>query len=110
MKVFDSHGPSQPLCAQKVWEALLSAFPLDHKRMQTVLLAREIAHMMRWDGDSKGAVNRHFASITETWRTMGYIGPLYIEDEQEERARVWQPESSTEWRWWRSTLRAALQN
>jgi hypothetical protein len=34
--------------------------------MQTVLLAHEIARMMRWDGDSKGAVNRHFASITET--------------------------------------------
>jgi hypothetical protein len=43
--------------------------------MQTVLLAREIARMMRWDGDSKGAVNRHFASVTELHRTMGYIGP-----------------------------------
>jgi hypothetical protein len=30
--------------------------------------------------------------------------------EQEERARVWQPESPTEWRWGRSTLRVALQN
>ena len=29
---------------------------------------------------------------------------------QEERARVWQPESSTEWRWWQSTLRVTLQN
>jgi hypothetical protein len=27
------------LCGQKVWEALLTAFPLNHKRMQTVLLA-----------------------------------------------------------------------
>jgi hypothetical protein len=80
MKVFDTHGPSQQLCAQKVWEALLASFPLDHKRMQTVLLAREIARMMRWDGDSKGDVNRHFASITETWRTMGYISTLSIED------------------------------
>jgi hypothetical protein len=68
------------MCAQKVWEALLTAFPLDHKRMQTVLLAREIARMMRWDGDSKGAVNRHFASVTELHRTMGYIGNLSIED------------------------------
>jgi hypothetical protein len=67
-------------CAQKVWEALLAAFPLDHNRMQTVLLAREIARMMRWDGDSKGAVNRHFASVTELHRTMGYIGNLSIED------------------------------
>ena len=80
MKVFDTHGSAQQLCAQKVWEALLTAFPLDHKRMQTVLLAREIARMMRWDGDSKGAVNRHFASLTELHRTMGYIGNLSIED------------------------------
>jgi hypothetical protein len=44
MKVFYTHGSAQQLCAQKVWEALLTAFPLDHKRMQTVLLAREILH------------------------------------------------------------------
>ena len=68
------------MCAQKVWEGLLTAFPLDHKRMQTVLLAREIAHMMLWDGDSKGDVNRHFASVTKLHRTMGYIGNLSIED------------------------------
>ena len=71
IKVFDTHGPAQPMCAQKVWEALLAAFPLNNKRMQTVLLAREIARMMRWDGDSKSAVNRHFASVTEVHRTMG---------------------------------------
>ena len=46
--------------------------------MQTVLLAREIARMLRWDGDSKGAVNRHFASVTELHRTMGYIGNLSV--------------------------------
>jgi len=80
IKVFDAHGPAQPLCAQKVWEALLAAFPLTSKRMQTVLLAREIARMMHWDGDSKNAVNRHFASVTEVHRTMGYIGNLSIED------------------------------
>jgi hypothetical protein len=80
MKVFDTHGSAQQLCAQKVWEALLTAFPLDHKRMQTVLLAREIARMMRWDGDSKGAVNKHFASVTELHHTMGYIGNFSIED------------------------------
>jgi len=80
MKVFDAHGAAQPICAQKVWEALLAAFPLDHKRMQTVLLAREIARMIRWDGDSKSAVNHHFASVTELHRSMGYIGNLSIED------------------------------
>ena len=59
MKVFDTHGSAQQMFAQKVWEALLTAFPLDHKRMQTVLLAREIAGMIRWDGDSKSSVNHH---------------------------------------------------
>ena len=48
--------------------------------MQTVLLAREIARMIRWDGDSKSAVNHHFASVTELHHTMGYIGNLSIED------------------------------
>ncbi len=80
MKVFDTHCSAQQLCAQKVWEALLTAFPLDHKHMQTVLLAREITRMMPWDGDSKDAVNRHFASVTELHRTMGYTGNLSIED------------------------------
>ena len=80
IKVFDTHGSVQQLCAQKVWETLLTFFPLDHKHMQTVLLAREIDRMIRWDGDSKGAVNRHFASVTDLHRTMGYIGNLSIED------------------------------
>ena len=80
MKVFDTHCSAQQLCAQKVWEALLTAFPLDHKCMQTVLLAREIALMMSWDGDSKGSVNKHLASVTELHRTMGYIGNLSIKD------------------------------
>ena len=36
LKVFDKHGSAQQLCAQKVWEALLTDFPLKIKRMQTV--------------------------------------------------------------------------
>ena len=52
LKVFQKHTASQPRCAQKVWEALLTAFPLDNKSMQTSLLARELARMMRWDGDT----------------------------------------------------------
>ena len=70
MKVFNENGATQPLCAQKVWEALLTAFPLDHKRMQTALLARELARMMRWDGDTKRAINLHFASVTELHCTL----------------------------------------
>jgi len=44
------------------------------------VLACEIARMMYWDGDSKSSVNHHFASVSETWHTMGYIGTLSIED------------------------------
>jgi hypothetical protein len=80
MKVFDTHGSAQQLCAQKVWEALLTAFPLDHNHMQTVLLARELARMMPWDDDSKGVVNRCFDSVTELHCTVVYIGNLSIED------------------------------
>jgi hypothetical protein len=36
--VFDEHTAVQKLCAKKVWEALIDAFPLKHKRMQTVLV------------------------------------------------------------------------
>ena len=48
--------------------------------MQTDLPARELARMMRWDGDTKRAINLHFASVTELHRTMGFIGTLSIED------------------------------
>ena len=73
MKVFDTHCFAQQMCAQKVWEALLTVFPLDHKRMQTVLLAREIASMMRWDGDSKGVstvISPLSPNSTAPWATL----------------------------------------
>ena len=75
-----SNTASQPLCAQKVWEALLTAFPLDHKCMQAALLARELVRMMRWDADNTRAINLHFSSITELHHTMGFIGDLSMED------------------------------
>ena len=80
LKVFQKHTASQPRCAQKVWEALLAAFPLDHKSMQTSLLARELARMMRWDGDTPRAVNLHFNSIVELHHTLNFIGDLSVED------------------------------
>ncbi len=80
LRVFQKHNASQPRCAQKVWEALLTAFPLDHKRMQTALLARELARMMRWDGDTTRAINLHFSSITELHHTLNFIGELSMED------------------------------
>ena len=80
LKVFQKHTASQPRCAQKVWEALLAAFPLDHKSMQTALLARELARMMRWDGDTPRAVNLHFNSIVELHHTLNFIGDLSVED------------------------------
>jgi len=80
LKVFQKHNASQSRCAQKVWEALLTAFPLDHKGMQTALLARELARMMRWDGDTTRAINLHFSSITELHHTLNFIGELSLED------------------------------
>jgi len=80
LKVFQKHTASQPRCAQKVWAALLTAFPLDHTRMQTALLARELARMMRWDGDTQRAVNLHFNSIAELHHTLDFISTLSMED------------------------------
>ena len=57
-----------------------AAFPLDHKSMQTSLLARELARMMRWDGDTPRAVNLHFNSIVELHHTLNFIGDLSVED------------------------------
>jgi hypothetical protein len=57
------NGPAHILCAQQVWEALLEAFPLKHKRMHTVLLAREIGRLMTCDGNSKNDVNHHFGKV-----------------------------------------------
>ena len=47
--VFDQHCPAQLLCIHQVWESLLTIFPLKYKRMQTVLLAREIGRLMSRD-------------------------------------------------------------
>jgi len=72
--IFDQHGPAQLLYAQQVWEALLTDFPLKHKRMQTVLLAREIGRLMAWDGDSKSAVNTHLGKVGDIRRAFEYTG------------------------------------
>ena len=36
--VFDENGPTQQFCAQKVWEALLNTFPLQHKQCKLFFL------------------------------------------------------------------------
>jgi hypothetical protein len=48
--------------------------------MQTVLLAREMARMMKWDGDSKHAVNIHFGKVNETRQPLGYLDDLTLDD------------------------------
>ncbi len=48
LSIFSKHRASTEFCGQQVWEALLTAFPLNHKRMQTVLLAREFSSLMAW--------------------------------------------------------------
>ena len=64
--VFYENGPTQQFCAQKVWEALLNSFPLQHKRMQTVLLAREIGNLVAWNGASKRDINNLFKLLNVT--------------------------------------------
>jgi hypothetical protein len=47
---------------------------------QTVLLAREMARMMKWDGDSKHTVNIHFGKVNETRKALGYLDDLTLDD------------------------------
>jgi hypothetical protein len=56
------------------------AFPLKHKCMQTVLLAREIGRLMAWDGDSKNAVNTHFGKVGKIRKAFDYMSALTIDD------------------------------
>ena len=93
--VFDQHGPAQLLCAQQVWEALLTNFPLKHKCMQTVLVAREIGRLMAWDGDSKNAVNTHFGKVGDIRRAFEYMGALTIDNAHVARTPSTMPMSST---------------
>ena len=64
LAIFSKHIVGTEFCGQKVWEALPSAFPLNHKRMQTVLLVREFSRLMAWDVQSK-------ADVDERWKPPG---------------------------------------
>jgi hypothetical protein len=74
LAVFTKHRANTEFCGQKVWEALLAAFPLDHQRMQTVLLATEFGNLMAWDGRSKADVDRHFSNVTDTLEMLTFLG------------------------------------
>jgi len=71
--ILSQHCVQEEFCAQKVWDALLTAFPLNHKRMQTVLLAREFSRLMAWDGHSKADVDRHFGDVSDTLQTLKFL-------------------------------------
>jgi len=73
LAIFSKHRASTELCGQQVWEALLGAFPLNHKRMQTVLLAREFTSLMAWDGHSKADVDRHFSNVRDTLEMLKFL-------------------------------------
>jgi len=73
LAIFSKHRACTELCGQQVWEALLTAFPLNHKRMQTVLLAREISSLMAWDGHSKADVDRHFSNVSDTLEMLKFL-------------------------------------
>ena len=74
LAIFSKHRAGTELCGQKVWEALLTAFPLNHKRMQTVLLAKEFSGLMAWDGHSKADVDRHFSNVSDTLEMLTFLG------------------------------------
>jgi hypothetical protein len=71
--IFSHHGAGEELCAQKVWDDFLTAFPLNHKRMQTVLLAREFSSLMTWDGHSKVDVDCHFGDVSDTLQMLKFL-------------------------------------
>ena len=48
-------------------------FPLNHKRMQTVLLAREFSRLMAWDCHSKADVDRHLGDVSDTLQTLKFL-------------------------------------
>jgi hypothetical protein len=73
LTIFSKHRVGTELCGQKVWEDLLTAFPLNHKRMQTVLLAREFSSLMAWDGHSKADVDRHFSDVNNTLEMLKFL-------------------------------------
>jgi hypothetical protein len=74
LAIFSKHRAGTELCGQKVWEALLTAFPLNHQRMQTVLLATEFGNLMAWDGRSKADVDRHFSNVSDTLEMLTFLG------------------------------------
>ena len=49
-------------------------FPLNHKRMQTVLLAKEFSSLMAWDGHSKDDVDHHFSNVSDTLEMLNFLG------------------------------------
>jgi hypothetical protein len=71
--MFSQNRAGEEFFAQKVWDALLTAFPLNHKRMQTVLLAREFSRLMAWDCHSKADVDRHLGDVSDTLQTLKFL-------------------------------------
>ena len=71
--IFSQHCAQEEFFAQKVWDALLTALPLNHKCMQTVLLARQFSRLMAWDGHSKADVDRHFGDVSDTLQTLKFL-------------------------------------
>jgi hypothetical protein len=74
LAIFSKHSACTKLCGQKVWEALITVFLLNHKRMQTVLFAREFSNLMAWDCHSKADVDRHFSNVSNTLEMLTFLG------------------------------------
>jgi hypothetical protein len=52
--------------------------PLKHKRMQSVLVAREIGRLMTWDGNSKNEVNTHFGKVGKIRLAFKYMPSFWL--------------------------------
>ena len=78
--VFDDHGSDNHFCAQKVWEALLAAFPLTHARMQTQIFVRELSRLMTWDVRTVDDVNHYFLKVSVFRKVLSYMKRLTIVD------------------------------
>ena len=79
--IFDENGPTQPFCPEKVWEALLTSFPVQQKQMQTVLLAREIGNLVAWNDTSKRDMNNFSKSINVTCQSFSCMQQEFTIDD-----------------------------
>ena len=58
----------------------LPPFPDSSQGRRVGPVLEKMAHMMKWDGDSKHAVNIHFGKVNETRQALVYLDDLNLDD------------------------------